>query len=70
MAIGWVLAQGPDIVTVVGARSWGRLTEALGALDLKLSDVDLGEIERAVPKGAAAGEKYPPAVAALIRRAD
>jgi aryl-alcohol dehydrogenase-like predicted oxidoreductase len=70
VAIGWVLAQGPDIVPVVGARRRDRLTEALGAVDLKLSAADLGEIENAVPKGAAAGEKYPPAVAVLIRRAD
>jgi aryl-alcohol dehydrogenase-like predicted oxidoreductase len=70
VAIGWVLAQGPDILPVVGARRRDRLTEALGAVDLKLSAADLGEIERAVPKGAAAGEKYPPAVAAIIRRAD
>jgi aryl-alcohol dehydrogenase-like predicted oxidoreductase len=67
VAIGWVLAQGPDIVPVVGARRRDRLTEALGSLGLKLSDSDLGEIESAVPKGAAAGERYPPAVAALNR---
>ena len=70
VAIGWVLAQGPDILPVVGARRRDRLTEALGAVDLKLSARDLREIERAVPKGAAAGENYPPAVAATIRRAD
>jgi aryl-alcohol dehydrogenase-like predicted oxidoreductase len=70
VAIGWVLAQGPDILPRVGARRPDRLTEALGAVDLKLSAADLGEFERAVPKGAAAGEKYPPAVAAIIRRAD
>jgi aryl-alcohol dehydrogenase-like predicted oxidoreductase len=70
VAIGWVLAQGPDIVPVVGARRRDRLTEALGAVALKLSATDLGEIESAVPKGAAAGDFYPPAVAAALNRAD
>jgi aryl-alcohol dehydrogenase-like predicted oxidoreductase len=59
VAIAWVAAQGPDIVPLVGARRRDRLTEALGALDLTLSKDDLGAIERAVPKDAVAGERYP-----------
>lgn len=35
-----------------------RLTESLGALELELSDDELAAIERAVPAGAAAGERY------------
>ena len=37
IAIAWVLAQGSDIVPLVGARRRDRLTEALGALDLELT---------------------------------
>jgi aryl-alcohol dehydrogenase-like predicted oxidoreductase len=58
IAIAWVAAQGDDIVPLVGARRRDRLTEALGALDVKLSADDLAAIEQAVPKGAAAGERY------------
>ncbi|MEU6080896.1 aldo/keto reductase [Streptomyces sp. NPDC047108] len=58
-AIAWVLAQGPDIVPLVGARRRDRLTEALGALDLTLDAGDLEAIEAAVPAGAAAGDRYP-----------
>jgi aryl-alcohol dehydrogenase-like predicted oxidoreductase len=58
-AIAWVDAQGDDIVPLVGARTRGRLTEALGALDVMLSFDDLAAIERAVPKNAAAGTRYP-----------
>lgn len=58
-AIAWVDAQGDDIVPLVGARTRGRLTEALGALDAALSPDDLAAIERAVPKNAAAGTRYP-----------
>ncbi|WP_020173960.1 aldo/keto reductase [Methyloferula stellata] len=58
IAIAWVVAQGKDIVPLVGARRRDRLTEALGALDVMLTPEDLAAIERVVPKGAAAGERY------------
>jgi aryl-alcohol dehydrogenase-like predicted oxidoreductase len=59
VAIGWVLAQGDDIVALVGSRSRERLQEALGALKLELSAEDLAELERAVPADAVAGDRYP-----------
>jgi aryl-alcohol dehydrogenase-like predicted oxidoreductase len=58
LAIAWVAAQGEDIVPLVGARRRDRLTEALGTLDVVLTPDDLERIEAAVPKGAAAGERY------------
>ncbi|MFE1268358.1 aldo/keto reductase [Streptomyces sp. NPDC058757] len=60
-AIAWVLAQGDDVVPLVGARTRARLAEALGALDVVLDPADLAAIEEAVPAGAAAGERYPAA---------
>jgi aryl-alcohol dehydrogenase-like predicted oxidoreductase len=44
---------------VIGARRRDRLEEALGALDVTLAAADLAAIEKAAPKGAAAGERYP-----------
>ena len=58
LAIAWVLAQGGDIVPLVGARTRTRLAEAIGALDVRLSQDELAAIERAVPKGAVAGDRY------------
>ncbi|MGE6741694.1 aldo/keto reductase [Allorhizobium pseudoryzae] len=58
VAIAWVARQGEDIVPLVGARRRDRLTEALGALEVTLTDADLAAIEKAVPKGAAAGSRY------------
>ncbi|MFE9043961.1 aldo/keto reductase [Streptomyces sp. NPDC007818] len=58
-AIAWALSRGEDIVPLVGARTRARLAEALGALDVVLDAADLAAIERAVPAGAAAGERYP-----------
>ena len=61
LAIAWVAAQGPDIVPLVGARTRTRLAEALPAAELVLTESDLAEIEKAVPAGAAKGDRYPPA---------
>jgi aryl-alcohol dehydrogenase-like predicted oxidoreductase len=58
IAIAWVLSRGEDIVPLIGARTRERLAEALAALGVELSDEDLERIERAVPAGAAAGERY------------
>ncbi|NUS64246.1 MAG: aldo/keto reductase [Saccharothrix sp.] len=66
LAIAWVLAQGDDIVPLVGARRRDRLSEALGALDVTLTGSDLARIEAAVPAGAAAGERYAPALMAHL----
>ena len=61
VAIAWVAAQGNDIVPLVGARRRDRLTEALGALDVKLTDAHLAALAKAFPPGAAAGTRYPEA---------
>jgi aryl-alcohol dehydrogenase-like predicted oxidoreductase len=58
LAIAWVLAQGDDIVPLVGARRVDRLEEALGALDITLTKSDLAEIEAAIPRDAIAGTRY------------
>ena len=60
VAIAWVMAQGSDIMPVIGAKRRDRLDEALGSLNLTLGQDDLRLIERAVPKGAAAGDRYAP----------
>ncbi|MEQ4306048.1 aldo/keto reductase [Plantactinospora sp. B6F1] len=61
LAIAWVAAQGRDIVPLVGARTRERLAEALPAAELRLGAGELAGAERAVPPGAARGDRYPPA---------
>ena len=58
IAIAWVLSRGDDIVPLIGARRRERLTEALGALELELTEDDLAQIGGAVPPGSVAGERY------------
>ncbi len=67
LAIAWVAAQGDDIVPLVGARTRERLAEALPALEVSLTADDLAAIERAVPAGAARGDRYPAAAMSSVR---
>ncbi|GAB3955504.1 hypothetical protein GCM10027614_65030 [Micromonospora vulcania] len=66
IAIAWVLARGGNIVPLIGARRRDRLTEALGAAILTLTEADLAAIEAAVPPGAAAGTRYDEAQMAML----
>jgi aryl-alcohol dehydrogenase-like predicted oxidoreductase len=66
LAIAWVLAQGDDIVPLVGARRVERLNESLGALDIALTDKDLAAIGAAIPADAIAGTRYAEAQMAML----
>lgn len=66
VAIAWVAAQGRDIVPLIGARRRAQLDEALAAAEVGLTPADLAAIEQAVPKGAAAGERYAAAQMAML----
>ena len=58
LAIAWVLAKGPGIVPVIGARTRAQLDESLAALDVTLIDADLARIEERIPASAVAGTRY------------
>jgi aryl-alcohol dehydrogenase-like predicted oxidoreductase len=58
LAIAWVLSQGEDIVPLLGARTPEQLDDALGALQLDLSQEQLAQIEAAIPAEAVAGSRY------------
>lgn len=58
LAIAWVLAKGPRIVPVIGARTRKQLSESLAALQVKLSAADLARIEQTVLPSAIAGTRY------------
>jgi aryl-alcohol dehydrogenase-like predicted oxidoreductase len=61
LVLGWLLAQGPDVIAIPGTKRRERLLENLGALDVKLTNDDARRISDAVPPGAAAGLRYPEA---------
>ncbi|WP_460207350.1 aldo/keto reductase [Scytonema sp. NUACC21] len=58
VAIAWVLSRGNDIIPLIGARRRDRLNEALGAVDLHLTEDELARIEAAIPPDAVAGDRY------------
>jgi len=59
LALAWLLAQGDDIVPIPGTTRRARLEENVGAVNVQLTAEDLAELAAAVPKGAAAGARYP-----------
>jgi aryl-alcohol dehydrogenase-like predicted oxidoreductase len=65
-AIAWVDSRGTDVVPLVGARTRTRLTEALGAVDVMLTNRQLAQIEAAVPVDQVAGDRYPTAHMAAL----
>jgi aryl-alcohol dehydrogenase-like predicted oxidoreductase len=66
LALAWVLAQGEDIVPLVGARRPDRITEAVAVLAVKLGADQLAEIEAAIPPDAIEGERYALAQMAML----
>jgi len=58
LALAWVLAQGDDVVPIPGTKRVRYLDENIGALDINLSPEDLDRLDRILPPGAAAGERY------------
>ena len=59
LTLAWLLAQGDDVVAIPGTRRADRLDENVGALRVTLSEDEVKRISAAVPKGAAAGTRYP-----------
>src|SRR5438034_1913863 len=68
LALGWVLAQGEDIVPIPGTKRRKYLQENIGALDVDLTSKDLERIDEVAPKDAFAGSRYPEAMMKLLNR--
>ena len=63
IALAWVIAQGQahdvPIVPIPGTKRVQYLEENVSALSVELTPDDIEELNRLVPPGAAAGERYP-----------
>ncbi|HEX3104761.1 MAG TPA: aldo/keto reductase [Terriglobales bacterium] len=66
LALAWVLAQGDDIVPIPGTKRVKYLEDNVGAVDVNLSADDLAQIEKVLPKGAFAGQRYNETMMRLI----
>ena len=58
LALAWLLVQGDDIVPIPGTKRRKYLEDNAGAASVTLTEDDLASIEEAMPRGAAAGERY------------
>jgi aryl-alcohol dehydrogenase-like predicted oxidoreductase len=63
-----VLAQGEDIVPIPGTKQRRYLEENVGALAIRLTHDILSRLDRELPKGAAAGARYPEAAMRAVNR--
>jgi aryl-alcohol dehydrogenase-like predicted oxidoreductase len=68
IALAWMLAKHEDVIPIPGTSSLERVEENAAAADVLLAPEDLERLERASPKGAAAGERYPSKLLDLVNR--
>ncbi len=61
LALAWVLAQGEDIIPIPGTKRIKYLEENVASLQVQLTSDDLQRIDKALPPGLAAGDRYHPA---------
>jgi len=59
IALAWLLAQGDDIVPIPGTKRRKFLEENAAAVNVRLTPDETRRLGEAVPRGAAAGARYP-----------
>jgi aryl-alcohol dehydrogenase-like predicted oxidoreductase len=69
LALAWVLAQGNDLVPIPGTKRVRYLEENMGALQVKLTESDLKEINARLAQIEVSGERYAPDMMALVQHA-
>ena len=62
IALAWVLAQGEDILPIPGTKRRERQAENAASVDVKLSSVELQELNSTIEKVSVKGDRYPPAM--------
>ena len=68
IAIAWVLAQAPHIVTIPGMKTRAHLRENLGGGSLQLSGAQLARIGQRAARLQIRGERHPPAMMKIVDR--
>jgi aryl-alcohol dehydrogenase-like predicted oxidoreductase len=59
LALAWLLAKGDDIVPIPGSKKRSRVEENAAAAEIELEPEEIKRLEEVVPKGFAAGDRYP-----------
>jgi aryl-alcohol dehydrogenase-like predicted oxidoreductase len=66
LALAWILTRGEHVVPIPGMRRIARLEENAAAADIELTEDELHRLEAIAPAGAAAGDRYPEAMMAVL----
>lgn len=66
LAIAWVLAQGDDIIPIVGMSKPSRVPDNLKALEIELTSEDLARLDKTFAIGVIQGGRYPEALSSLV----
>ncbi len=67
IALAWLLAQGDFIVPIPGSKRRATLEDSMAAVDIRLTEADLDELETAAPVGGTAGPRYGEAMMSMVR---
>jgi aryl-alcohol dehydrogenase-like predicted oxidoreductase len=59
LALAWVLSRGKDVVPIPGTTRQSHLQDNLAATDTTFTAAELARIDEMLPRGAAAGDRYP-----------
>jgi aryl-alcohol dehydrogenase-like predicted oxidoreductase len=68
LALAWVLGRASHITTIPGTRSAKRVDENAAAAAITLTADELDALDRAFPRDAAAGTRYPEATGRFVER--
>jgi len=68
IALAWLLAQGPNVVPIPGAKRRTFLEENADAVKVELTPSDIERIEKAAPRGATAGARYQGRMMNMVNR--
>ena len=68
LALAWLLSRPLGVVPIFGAKHTDYVDDNVGALDVRLTDADLTELEGAAPKGCTAGLRYPATAMHVLNR--
>jgi aryl-alcohol dehydrogenase-like predicted oxidoreductase len=69
LALAWVLSQGEDMVPIPGTKRVRYLEDNMGALQVNLTESDRKNIGERLAQIQVVGERYAPAMMALVQRA-
>jgi aryl-alcohol dehydrogenase-like predicted oxidoreductase len=58
LALAWVISKGEDVIPIPGTKRRKYLEENAAAVNVRLSEAEVKELEAAIPESAIAGERY------------